>query len=476
MVIAVRVSSAADSMFGADVMATRQSYTKAVQARSSLGEIDQLILSAFEPYMQREPSDPAESERRLAAAVAGHPNEVELRVYLGLMQFWSGHLEAARATMGDASALDPELATALAYQAAALAYLGHTEDARTLLDRCIDHSPFAIDCLLYRTQIEEQSGECAREEADAKLWIARDPGDFYGYQILAQALAGQSRPIDVVRLAYEQKWAKMYAQNRPAHEPLERAKLEVLVGDFAAAEAHLRESERVTGASDPGQVAHAEPLMMLADLYRETNRPELARAVADEYVQKGDVLVTAPLADDGIIGSDPLPRMYSVQLHAGELTREGFEAKRQAWLGQWRKKTSGAYVGFLWVYAYAEAAETRDEANQALAVLPAYAPLPPFTPQSVATGLVGQVYLLAGQETEALPRLQRSAASCTALMEPIGHTRLHLVLGQALEAKADRDGACAAYGVVLQRWGKARPASVSAGKARERSLALGCKR
>jgi serine/threonine-protein kinase len=466
----------ADSMFGADVMATRQSYAKAVQFRASLGETDRVILSAFEPYMQREPSDPAESERRLIAAVAADPNDVELRVYLGLMQFWSGHLDAARATMGDASALDPLLATALAYQGAALAYLGHAGEARALLDRCIERSPFAIDCLFYRVQIEEQGGECAKEEADAKMWIARDPGDFYGYQMLAQALAGQSRPLDVVRLAYEQKWAKMYAQNRPAHEPLERARLDVLAGDFAAAEAHLRESERITGASDPGQTSHAEPAMMLADLYRETGRQDLARAVADEYVQQGDVLVTAPLADDGIISSDPLPRMYAVQWHSGELTREAFEARRKAWLEQWRKKTSGAYVGFLWIYAYADAAETREEATQALDALPPYAPLPVFAPQSVATGLVGQVYWLAGKLDVAIPRLRSAAASCVALMEPIGHTRMNLTLGQALEASGDREGACAAYEVVLQRWGKAKPSSISANRARERSVALGCKR
>jgi len=466
----------ADSMFGVDIMATRQSYAKAVQLRPSLSDADQVILAAFEPYLQREPSDPAECERRLTAAVSAHPNDVELRLYLGLMQFWSGHLEAARATLAAASALDPELATALAFEGASEAYLGHPDAARALLDRCIESSPFAIDCIFYRVEIEEQNGECAREEADAKLWIARDPGDFYGYQMLAQALAAQSRPLEVVRMAYEQKWSKMYAQNRASHEPLERARLDVLAGDFAAAEAHVREAERATGAGDPGQTSHAEPAMLLADIYRETSRPQLARAVADGYVSKGEVLVTSPLADDGIISTDPLPRMYSVQLHAGELTQAAFEAKRRAWLDLWRKKTSGAYASFLWIFAYAEPAETHDEATLALAALPDYAPIPPFAPQSIATAIVGETYWLADRPEDALPLLRRAAASCIALMEPVGHTRVQLVLGQALEARGDHEGACDAYGVVLQRWGHAKPASITAAKARERSLALGCKR
>jgi serine/threonine-protein kinase len=60
-------------------------------------------------------------------------------------------------------------------------------------------------------------------------------------------------------------------------------------------------------------------------------------------------------------------------------------------------------------------------------------------------------------------------------MEPMEHTRGHLYLGEALEAKGDHDGACAAYKVVRDRWGSAKPASSTGQLATRRSAALGCK-
>jgi serine/threonine-protein kinase len=467
--------SIADSTIVQDEVATRRSFAKAVQLRPSLTPRDQVILDAFEPYLQREPSDLAEAERRLQAAVTHDPIDSEIQLYLGLTQFWSGRLDAAKVTLAAATAVDPKLASALAYKGAAEAYGGDLAAARRTLDGCVEGSPSATECLFYRMSLEEQGGECAREEADAKLWIARDPEDFYGYQLLAQALAGEGRALPAVRLAYEQKWSKMYAQNRPAREPLDRAHLDILAGDFVAAEAHLKEASNAAGSADPGQTSHAAPASLLADIYRETGRLPLARRVADEYLSSGDVWVPPPTADDAIMSADPVPRMLAIQLQAGELTRPEFEAKRRTWLDAWRKRTSGAYGHFLWIYAYGEPTTTREDALAALGALPEYAPVPEFTPQSAATGLVGKVYWLAGRTEEAVVTLKKATASCIALMEPMQHTHAHLYLGEALEAKGDRDGACAAYTVVRDRWGASKPASVTAQQAARRSAALACK-
>jgi serine/threonine-protein kinase len=59
-------------------------------------------------------------------------------------------------------------------------------------------------------------------------------------------------------------------------------------------------------------------------------------------------------------------------------------------------------------------------------------------------------------------------------VDPFVHTRAHQWLGEALEANGDRGGACAAYAVVLARWGSATLPSVTARKARGRVAALGC--
>jgi serine/threonine-protein kinase len=60
------------------------------------------------------------------------------------------------------------------------------------------------------------------------------------------------------------------------------------------------------------------------------------------------------------------------------------------------------------------------------------------------------------------------------VFEPFAHTRAHLDLGTALERKGDVAAACAAYRVVIDRWGKAAPPSVSAERARARWAALRC--
>jgi serine/threonine-protein kinase len=127
----------------------------------------------------------------------------------------------------------------------------------------------------------------------------------------------------------------------------------------------------------------------------------------------------------------------------------------------------------LWVQAYAVPAETANEARGALDALDSFAPVPPFMPQTVALADVGRTYLLAGRVDEALPYLRKAAATCMALTRPVSHTRAHLYLGDALAQKNDAAGACAAYKVVLDRWG-AELRSVTAKAARARRVALRC--
>ncbi len=82
---------------------------------------------------------------------------------------------------------------------------------------------------------------------------------------------------------------------------------------------------------------------------------------------------------------------------------------------------------------------------------------------------------LAGQPAQALPWLEHATGGCEVLTYPFDHVRAHLLLGQAREATGDAVGACAAYRVVVDRWGQAKPRSVSAEQAAARLQAMGCK-
>jgi serine/threonine-protein kinase len=86
----------------------------------------------------------------------------------------------------------------------------------------------------------------------------------------------------------------------------------------------------------------------------------------------------------------------------------------------------------------------------------------------------GRALLLAGLPKEAASYLLAGVRECNVLEDPFLHTRAHLWLGQALEGAGDEAGACSAYGVVVARWGRAKPASKTAEEAAARIRALGC--
>jgi eukaryotic-like serine/threonine-protein kinase len=72
--------------------------------------------------------------------------------------------------------------------------------------------------------------------------------------------------------------------------------------------------------------------------------------------------------------------------------------------------------------------------------------------------------------------LREVVVPCSLLDDPFLHTRAELWLGQALEDTGDKPAACAAYRVVLDRWGGASPRSVTADTAARRVAALQCPR
>jgi hypothetical protein len=92
----------------------------------------------------------------------------------------------------------------------------------------------------------------------------------------------------------------------------------------------------------------------------------------------------------------------------------------------------------------------------------------------VHEGVLGRALVLAGRPREALPHLERAVADCRAHYGPFLDTAFHLHLGMAREGLGDKDGACSVYKVVLDRWGEAKPRSVTAEKARAQAKALGC--
>jgi serine/threonine-protein kinase len=454
----------------------REEFQRAVQYRAGLPARDAALLDALEPYLQREPSDLGESEKRLRDAVARYPSDAEIRLYLGTVQFDRGNAREASATFDEALALDPQFAEAWSYRGATSAFLGDFDAALVALDRCLGMSLGATDCLWYRVLIHEDQGKCAQLEADARTWIAKSPGDATGYHMLAKALLAMGRDEGTVRVALDQKWARLTGEQRRRNELVDLSRLDVLHGDFTSALLRSAELEKRLSA-EPMAGIHARLAADRVALDGEIGREADAAHLADDFMKRRDAWVPPTRVDDIAISTDRAPVMLAAQHAAGLLTPSAFEERRAEWLRSWEAKTSPTYRGFLWIYGYAEPARTREDATAAIAALSRYEPLPAFTSASLAAEAeVGKVYWLAGRPNEARLQLERATRTCAAIEEPFAHTIANLNLGLTREALGDPRGACAAYKVVVDRWGSAKPNSRSAATARERISQLRCGR
>jgi serine/threonine-protein kinase len=438
-------------------------YSHAVENRASMSERDQVFLRALEPRLGRDPPELGVARERLREATNRYPLDAELWLTLAMLEGATdvGYADARRATE-----LDPSYADAWQIVGAKLSDLDRRDEAIAALDRCIEVSPTSSDCRQERANKYGTIGRCAEMDEELRQALSNNPKAFPDtYYKRTLALLSLGRPPEVILEVLSQKWSQIPGEKRRATELDDRAVLALNLGDFAQAEEQLKllgEAVR-TDATASG---HGQYATLLSMLYMETGRPKQAAAVADDYLKRADAWA-------GAAASGTTMRLLRVMLHSGALSKPAFSTRRAAWIKQFEKIDPGE-KGMAWLMAYAFDIETREEAEEALAALDALpAEMRPSPSRNRWEGSVeiGHMYVLVGRPDDALPYLQRRAASCMAGVERV---MVSDVLGQALEQKGDVAGACAAYGVVIERFGKVKPRSRRAERARERSLALHC--
>jgi serine/threonine-protein kinase len=389
------------SLESIDEGSVRTTFMQAVRNRSTLDERDEALLEALAPYLQSDPSDPLESIRRLAELQSRRPLDAEIAYLLGSVRYDRGDLAVALEAFDAAIAIDREFALAWSSKGGCLLYMGRFDDARASLEEALRRSRTATEPLWYLSELYEQQGQCDAEESGVRKWLSRDPDDWYAYDYLARALAGEGKPADTVRAALEQKWARLGKGHRAKLEPVDRALLALTAGDFAEAEERLKEEERAL-AGEPGAQAHAEAHALLARIAEETGRPERARAVAEAYLARKDAWAPSHRVDNVSIFLDPIPEMLGVLARTGGVSPAQLEERRSSWLGAWRAKTSAAYLGDLWIAAWAAPASSREQGLAAVDALASFGSVPPFIPNMPAQALVGHAYLLADRLDDAV--------------------------------------------------------------------------
>jgi serine/threonine-protein kinase len=385
-----------------------------------------------------------------------------------------GDAAASIALAERAVALDPAFAAPYLLKSQQLAYTGNLEGALTALEDCIARVPTARTCLEYQNLIDEQGGNCQRIELTSQQLLARDPSDNSPYYFLATAGYALGRPREAVAELFRQRVARLPAALRPRFELWHFWALDVLAGDLDTARGRALDLEQ-SATANADKHLHARATVWWNAASIESGRPQDAKTATLAYMRRDAAWATEPRADDWTLSRDPTPALLRVERDLGLLTPDEFERQRGAWVDAWNEKVPGNEEPFVWLHGYAAVAETADDARESLAAQPRFGQPPRFTPWALGDAYIGTTYFLAGRMPEALPFLRRAARSCLATEFPFEQTQVHLVLGQALEATGERDEACAAYGVVLGRWGRAKPRSITAEKARALARGLGCR-
>ena len=429
-------------------------------SQASLGTHDRILLDAFE-LSAREPPDYDAGRKILEAAVERDPTDADFPFQLGVLLAFADMPSEALEAINLAIARDPAFATAWNLKGLAEGLLADGAAATNAFTQCVWVFPRATSCLYNLADTEVNEGRCADAVATTRRLIPLEPPEAVKpHFFLAEALAGVGEPEDAVRAPLQQYLGHIPAPLRPWESMQFSGALAVLRGDFPAAEKKYEELERLPETSEDGRFAAMYPHVLLN---LELGRRAKAMRIADVYLRE-----RAGLSPSQVSGS---LTFQAEERAAGVMTQEAFAAARDRWLTQDRDNTPALRS----IEAYARPAETREDANAALAVIPDM--------RAVRVGLdpydaepIGRTFALAGRLDDALPYLVMASSSCALLSgtEAMYATRAAFDLGRALEDRGNVPGACAAYQRVLARWGKASPAAQTATKARERARALGC--
>ena len=455
------------------VVEARQHFALAQQLRASLGPHDQRLLEGMTPLFTESPPNWSAAERRFRELTAAEPGDAELALMLAWVSWAQGHVDEAVAAQNAALALDPSYAAALESRIETRQIQGDFGAVIEGTEACLRIAPAATSCLRTRVWAYNELGRCVDFDQDIHRILAIDPENSEAYEGLAEASLALGKPPEVAWEALRAGWKHETPEDLPLARVSDRAWMAVATGDPKGLDAAMSEWHGLVAERDDVWSHYQEASARVREL-QELGQLDRAARVADEYLRARDGWVPDPGIDNWTAASDGVPPMLEALARAGAITREEQARRRAAWIDGWKARMAPRDVPYLWIFAYADVVTTAAEAEEAIAAQPAFGPIPKVHPMHESEAEIGHMYLLAGRLDDALASLERMARWCRVSEDPFVWVRAGLWLGEAREAKGDRDGACAAYAGVTGRWAGFGARSVTVREARKNMKALGC--
>jgi serine/threonine-protein kinase len=294
------------------------------------------------------------------------------------------------------------------------------------------------------------------------------------YEDYVIALVDSDTSMEVIVEVLRQRWTLLPPAEREIVTIREKAKLDVLTGDFEAAGRGSVALAALTQGSTALE-AHLAAAELELELAVESGRGKAAADVAESFLRRHGAWTPGGTGQNAYRNWTQWyePVFIDALRRGGRIDEAQATSRLEAWsTGTTGRESIRNDGGRRWAFVTALAATDEPRAQKALEAFEA------SWSRNVQGGIVGRitgsVLVRAGRAAEALPWLHATAGSCTTFENPFEAIRARRWLGEALERTGDKRGACAAYSAVLARWGKAKPRSVTADEARGRALALGC--
>lgn len=464
------------SQLTGDPRGARPHLDAAAKHADRLSDREKKLLGAVQPCVQAESGDMAPCLGRIRTLLAGDfATDPFLHALAGWLLLRTGEPGEGLAVATRGIELDPRFAFGWLTRGALEAFLGRYDDALASFEACSKQAPGATACLRAKFHVHSHLGEQDACERTARLLVDRSPEDATSALILADALAAKRRPAPEIDAAIARAIELAPAEEQAALRARLAGALAARQGSLAAAaakyEVALAASE--TGA-DPRRTRTT--LWPLLEILHELEKDERAARITQDIEKSAKADGVAPLDADPYA---PLLHATPILVHAryrakvvdADGRRDALETFENARAGQ----TPRALGPFFWLATWGATVETKADAEDAFIRLrAAHLALPTYAPG--VPRLSGRTLRLAGRLDDAIADLGPAARSCLALTAPTADILASYELALALDAKADKPGACEALRRVTDLWGGTKAAPLTLKRANKKLASLGCKR